>query len=79
MPTVKDVQEVLLSKRNNFLALRWSRDEEIMQRILEFHTSWNNDHIKMNQPDMVYSLETSIDYYLDVPYNIDPHLKPPLK
>lgn len=77
MTTIKDVEIYLRSKENNVTALRWLKDPKILQEILDGHLSWNEDHTKFNEPDMVFPLETNVDYYLDHPWLIEPKLTPP--
>lgn len=77
MTTIKDVELYLKSKENNLTAIRWSRNPEILQEILERHLSWNEDHSRINEPDMVFPLEVNVDYYLDQPWLIEPKLTPP--
>lgn len=75
--TKEEVKQALL-KKNHILARRWSRDDDIILRLVEFHNGWNRDHFNMKQFDMVYGLDDHLDYYLDVPYSIDRNIKPPV-
>ncbi|MGE6370653.1 hypothetical protein ACQKDB_16115 [Planococcus kocurii] len=71
MNSIRDVEMVLASKKNNLTARRWSKDPEIKNLILEMHNAWNNDHIKIGELDALMTLEENIDTYLDRPVLID--------
>lgn len=77
MTTIKDVELYLKTKENNVTALRWLKNPKILQEILDRHISWNEEHAKINEQDMVFSLEVNVDYYLDQPWMIEPKLTPP--
>lgn len=77
MTTIKDVKTYLTSRENDLTAYRWSKNPDILQELLDRHLTWNEDHVKINEPNMVFSLEVNIDYYLDHPWIIEPKLTPP--
>ncbi|PZX07892.1 hypothetical protein C7437_1011014 [Psychrobacillus insolitus] len=76
MTTIKEVELYLLSKENNLTARRWLKNTAALKRILDGHLSWNEDHTKLNELQMVFPLEVNIDYYLDMPSIIDNDLEP---
>lgn len=71
MNSIRDVELVLASKKNNLTARRWLKDQAAKERILEMHNDWNRDHIKIGEPDALMTLEENIDTYLDRPILID--------
>lgn len=75
MDTVQDVENYLLSKKNNLTARRWAKNKRIKQRILEKHLAWNGDHLKINRIEMLKPLKLNIDHYLNHPSLIDDQFK----
>lgn len=65
---------ILQKHDNNVNARRWLKDPEAIDQILESHTAWNADHLKIVRPEMVLTLEESIEDYLYTPQKIDSHL-----
>jgi len=62
-----DVEKELANRRTNITARRWLDDPYMISRITQVHNNWNKDHLTINQPDMIYTLETHIDIFLDQP------------
>ncbi|MGK7378181.1 hypothetical protein ACSFXN_10135 [Planococcus sp. 1R117A] len=74
MNTIYDVERILLTKKDNVTARRWIKEASIKQRILDLHTSVNDYHLTINRPDLIQSLEESIDDYLLNPSFINVYL-----
>lgn len=72
--STQEVINILQKRKNNITAQRWIRDPKAIDQILENHKTWNEDHIKINQPEMVLTLEENIEDYLSSPQKIDPYL-----
>lgn len=72
--TIQEVERILEKRRDNINAVRFLNSEKAKQEILDRHLSWNEDHRKMGKLDMVYDLETSVDYCIDVPESINRYL-----
>lgn len=70
-PTINDVIKILERHPDNITARRWLKDPEIIQHLLDRHIAWNDDHQKLNEPDMVFPLEVNIEYALNLPETID--------
>lgn len=70
-PTVEDVIEILKRYPENITARRWLKDPKIIQRLLDHHIAWNDDHQKINEPDMIFPLEVNVEYALSLPETID--------
>ncbi|TWT00120.1 hypothetical protein [Planomicrobium sp. CPCC 101079] len=78
MKTINDVQEYLISRKDNMTAKRWLRNNRITQYILEEHFKWNRDFIRFDQESKTRDLSENIEYYLTNPWLIDNHFEPPL-
>lgn len=77
MITIRDVERVLATKKGNLTARRWLNDPIAKKYILEKHNAWNEDHVKINEPSMIFSLEENLDYYLANPFLIDEEKEQP--
>lgn len=64
-PTIVDVIMILEDYPDNLTARRWLKDQEALKRILEYHNSWNEDHRKFNEPDMVATLDVNVIYLME--------------
>lgn len=73
-PTIEDVIAILNRHPDNINARRWLKNPRALQQILDSHISWNADHTKFNQPDMVFPLETNVLYAMDVPESVEQYL-----
>lgn len=74
-PTIEDVIAILQRHPDNINARRFLKDPKALQQILDSHISWNADHAKFNEPEMVFPLETNVEYAMDVPESIDQLLR----
>lgn len=72
--TIQDVERILAKHKDNINARRFLQSEKAKQVILDRHLAWNEDHLKMGRLEMVYSLESSVEYCLDVPQVINSYL-----
>ncbi|WP_404466533.1 hypothetical protein [Planococcus rifietoensis] len=70
-PTTDDVIEILKRHPENVVARRWLKDPTIIQKLLDKHLTWNEDHRKINEPDMIFPLEVNVEYALSLPETID--------
>lgn len=65
---------ILQQFENSITARRWLKDPKAIDLILESHIAWNEDHLKTGHPEMVLTLEASIEDYLTTPQKIDRYL-----
>lgn len=63
--TIEGVEEVLRRHPDNLMARKWLIDEEMKRQLLDDHLSWNEDHEKAGEPNMIFSLDVNVEYSLD--------------
>jgi len=75
MTNIKEVEQILINKPTNLTARRWLKNKPLLNKILKSHSDWNEDH-SIHHPDMVFTLEENINYFLENPSLIEEEREP---